>query len=47
MSNIDLTKDENLKAIGWSVLPQARDVVKGFFMLRLVLDLPAGQGTTS
>lgn len=45
MSNIDLTNSDNLKAIGWNTLPKAREVVRNFFMLRLVLDLNVVQET--
>lgn len=47
MSNIELT-DDNLDLIGWTIT-KAREAIKGFFMLRLVLsiDVPQEQANTS
>ncbi len=38
MSDIDLSKEENLKAIGWNI-EKARELVQSFFMLRLASNL--------
>lgn len=39
MSNVDLSDPDNQAAAGWSAVGKARDMVAGFFMLRLVSEL--------
>ena len=39
MANIDVTKDENLSAIGWGALAKGRELVSSFFTLRLASDM--------
>lgn len=45
MSNIDLTKKANLKAVGLAAVSKARGLVADFFMLTLVSDLQLDAGT--
>lgn len=40
MSNIDLERRGAMEAVGWSAISKAREVVRGFFILRLVSELP-------
>ena len=47
MANVDLSDSEVTKAVGWSALGQAREVVDGFFMLRLVSDTKLESATES
>ena len=45
MSNVDLSDPEVQKAVGWSAIGKAREMVAGFFMLRLVSELNVAEVT--